>query len=104
VTHLDDHVITREAGPPWAEAPEWVNWWAAESWGGSWFWQEEPVLVDSEDGFGQYWLAPSGYTPMFAGHVNYGGGTWWKESKLKRPSDSDGILGDPPEVADAESR
>ena len=75
-----------------------MNWWVAESWGGTWFWQDEPVLVDSYGGFGQHWLAPSGFTPMYAGAVDYGGGTEWKESKLKRPEKTEGVLGDPPQT------
>jgi hypothetical protein len=100
MTHLDDRVIRGEDDIPWGDLPDWVNWWVAESWGGSWGWQEEPQVTELEEGFGPQWLAESGHAPMFAGWVQ---GIDWKSSKRKRPESTDGTLGDPPEAVDAES-
>jgi len=93
MTYFDNYVIKGENDIPWDKLPDWVNWWIAESWGGSWGWQNEPELVDSEDGFGQYWLASSGYTPIFAGWVEDVTGVEWKNSKTRRPGGPE--LGDP---------
>ena len=90
-------MITRESGPDWSLAPDWVHYWAAEQNGISWFWEHEPIL--HEEG---YWLPEGGFTPVFAGMV-VDAALWWHESKLKGPEKTEGILGDPPEVIDAES-
>jgi hypothetical protein len=89
----DISVITRNAGPPWDDAPQWVGWWACEQNGVSWWWQEEPI---KREGF---WLPEGGFTPMFAGMVA-DAALWWHESKLKRnETQSEGELGDPPDEA-----
>jgi len=93
MTHLDHFVINSIADIPWGDLPDWVNWWVAESWGGSWGWQNEPQLVELMEGFGQQWVAEDGYTPMFAGWAQ---GIDWMSSKTKRPGG--GELGPPPEV------
>ena len=93
--YLDDYVIRSTDDIPWDQLPDYVNWWVAEPWGGSWGWQEEPQLIELVEGFGPQWVAESGYTPVFAGWVQ---GTDWMSSKRKRP-ENNVMLGDPPGVA-----